>query len=241
MGMPLSDFVEYAKRGGRAQDAVNRAIAAAAPPPRTAPTSEAEEWAETRARLGIGKVKKKWRPRDVKSKRETPVLPKIPDLGCRVLAIDPSITACGWAVLGRSSGGWLRIDSGTWKPSEAKGKPSRFVQLHRFLDILILTHKPAVAIVELPQISTQGGKFKVGAKTLITYGRAVGTCHSACLASMHEENVAVVDVEEWKGRTKKGYWKGLVETNFKCRVKDENESDALGIALWFVTAGRQAE
>lgn len=147
-----------------------------------------------------------------------------------ILAFDPAIGATGWAVVSCDTPqSPRRIASGTWRPSQAKSAPDRYDQLRRFVADLIERYAPTLAIVETP--SPRFGRRNPRKESdLANYGRAVGVCEAACDAAGVPTNRA--EVLKWKGSGRKSQTARVVRYVFGYLAKDDNESDALGLALF---------
>jgi Holliday junction resolvasome RuvABC endonuclease subunit len=144
-----------------------------------------------------------------------------PRPGGLLLAIDPSITAAGWAIVSPSR---TRIASGTFKPSAAQESPDRFDQLADFVRMTISSTGVTDVLIETPS----GGQ-RHSAMQLMTYARAIGVCE----ASARCAGVAVwrASVNQWKGTAPKASTLIRVRAAFMYEPKDHNECDALGLAL----------
>jgi Holliday junction resolvasome RuvABC endonuclease subunit len=168
------------------------------------------------------------RPRDRKPAKESPVLELKP--AKIVLAIDPSIRNCGWAILLAPG---TRKDSGCWHPSEMHGMPDRFVQLERFLAELVHAHKPLAAIVEAPNRGGLHRQKEFSRKSQITYGRAVATIDTTLRLLIG--TVYSPDVNDWKGFGSKMQMELYVRARCGYSPRDDNEADAIGLGLWFMS------
>lgn len=157
--------------------------------------------------------------------------PKLLD-GARVLSVDPSICNCGWAVMANANGEPRRVDSGVWHPSAAKDAIGRWGQLFEFLEGLAASVD--YAVIEEPNRGRIARQAKFSREAQITYGRAVGTVEAAVRSNLANDRVFVPDVSAWKGKGKKGATLDDVSLRLAYRPRDDNEADALGIALWFM-------
>lgn len=147
-----------------------------------------------------------------------------------LLAFDPSICNCGWAVLGAvqsPNGPPRRIDSGTWHPSEAKGAADRYDQLADFVRGLASLHHADIAVVEIPS----GGQ-RHSATQLMRYARAVGVIEAAAFLSGCK--IARVPVQTWKGNARKRVTADTMRLMLRYEPADDNESDALGLGVWYL-------
>ncbi len=166
-----------------------------------------------------------------------------------ILALDPSITALGWAVVDAAQSprglAFQRVASGSWSPSEAKDLPDRFDQLADFLDETIRAvqlQQPLRAIV----IEMPGAYQKWSFSSLRSYLRAVGICEGASRIASLDSSFAItgeatavpihrVEVGEWKGNARKRATFLQVKAIYQFAPKDDNESDALGLATWWLS------
>lgn len=145
-----------------------------------------------------------------------------------LLAIDPSCRNCGFAVLagGRDPNAVpRRVDSGTWHPSGAKGAEDRYDQLASFVSGLVEKHRVAEVVVEVPS----GGQ-RHSATQLMAYARAIGVVEAAAWLSGCK--VHRVPVTTWKGNGRKRVTADTMRLMFRHEAGDDNESDALGLAVW---------
>lgn len=148
-----------------------------------------------------------------------------------ILAVDPSITNCGYAVLEDKP--LRRVESGTWRPSQAKGSADRFDQLAWFIDTLIGEHGVTEVVVETPS----GGQ-RHSATQLMTYARAIGVVEAAAfLAGRPARRVPVLT---WKGNTGKGLTALRVKAALGYEAGDDNESDAIGLGIYWINHGKRA-
>lgn len=150
-----------------------------------------------------------------------------------ILAIDPSATATGYAVVSTLHPKRpLLIESGTWHPSAAKGAPDRYDQLADFMARVIADHSVTTAIIETPS----GGQ-RHSATQLMVYAQAIGVCRAAC----HRSGAVVmpVKVNEWKGQARKSGTALYAAAAFGISTegRSHNEMDALGIADWWLRIG----
>jgi hypothetical protein len=153
----------------------------------------------------------------------------------RLLSLDPSIAAYGWAVTECPADqiGAKRVGSGEWGPTTAKAAPDRFIQLHQWLAGLCHQWQVTMALLELPNPAGLARGSKWNKVSAIIYGMAVGMTWGTLIPALGLPAVLAVDVAAWKGRVKKGYTRGVVDARFHFSTATENEADALGLALWY--------
>jgi Holliday junction resolvasome RuvABC endonuclease subunit len=167
-----------------------------------------------------------------------PAKPQQPDTiwkplapGAVLLAIDPSIVNCGWALLRQGQPNPTRLDSGVFHPI---ARPDKDRHDH-LVDLLVQRiematesgMRPTDALIEIPSGGQRGDR---SATQLMVYARAIGdieaTCYRAGL-TMHR-----VTVNGWKGSGRKGHTELVVKHVFKYTPRDNNEADAIGLGLW---------
>lgn len=179
----------------------------------------------------------------VQTKPAKPVPPiAFPDLSTAsgVLAIDPSICDCGWAILRGNSVTCERVDSGTWHPSQAVSAGDRWAQLARFVFELSRKSSVRYVVIEAPNKRGLGRQAKFSRASQITYGRAVGTVEASARNAIGEawtgavDHVFNPDVEAWKRKSSKSQTSKMVALRLRYTPRDHNEADALGLALWFL-------
>ena len=168
-----------------------------------------------------------------------------PDLSAwrgRLLAIDPSICNCGWAILAATEHGANRVDSGVWHPSLAQDAIGRWAQLAAFIQELCHgIYALDYAVVEEPNRRKIARERRFSRSNQITYGRAVGTVETAIRSAFANEHVFIPDVEAWKGRGSKLATITEVMLRLQHTPQDHNEADALGLGLWFLDACQRAD
>jgi Holliday junction resolvasome RuvABC endonuclease subunit len=150
------------------------------------------------------------------------------DPGAVLLAIDPSISACGYAMLRNTSKPEL-IDAGVIRPVDSDDR-SRFDHLSLRLAKLIKEWREKGEVITdcIIEIPRGGGK---GGLALSYYYRAVGICEGTCYRAGLRMNR--VSVSEWKGRSDKRNALLVVRNEFPAFVTTENNTiDAIAIGLW---------
>ncbi len=150
----------------------------------------------------------------------------IPD-GAILLALDPSVVACGWACIRKINRNRCeRIISGVWKP-KAKGEATRFNVLADLAKRVCEVDHVTDAVIELPN---KGPAWKMSADDIRANSRAIGALEAACYFA--GACVALVRVSEWKGRGKKQETRMVVKALFGYDATEHNECDALGLGAW---------
>ena len=163
-----------------------------------------------------------------------------------VRAFDPSSTATGWADVSEQAG---RVDvarSGVFRPSKARAAADPFVQLATFVGVELAdlaVEPPDVVIVEIPDrhqrmghAPKEGGVAKQRpAGALMVYAQAVGAVTAAVVVCRFP--VVRVPVSAWKGSDNKAATLYRIRsTAGAADVTDDNEADAIGLALWWDSA-----
>lgn len=156
--------------------------------------------------------------------------------GAVLLALDPSIANCGFAVLRNDRQNPTRLDSGIFHPVFTQERPRCDHLAMLITDRLERSAragwKVTDAIIEIPA----GGQWGRSATQLMVYARAIGVCEAACFLGglrMHRATVS-----EWKGSGKKCHTALVAKHVFKYEPRDDNESDALGLGLWLCSKVR---
>lgn len=142
-----------------------------------------------------------------------------------LLALDPSITNCGWAIL-QGAPNPRRVNSGIIRPIRrlTVERHDRLFELLRDSVIRKYEPRPTHAAIEMPRGGGRGGK------QMQEYLRAVGICEAVCFS----EGLAMnrIHVNEWKSNEKKQPTMVFVKHYFSYVPRDDNEADALGLGLW---------
>lgn len=155
-----------------------------------------------------------------------------------LLALDPSVGDCGYAVMNGTHDKPEIVVSGTWHPSKAAGKPDRFEQLADFVVETAIRHAACDAAVEIPDggerffLGRGGQRQRMSGKSERTYAQAVGVCRAAARAA--GATVWPVRVTTWKGRSSKNVALLVASQKLGRDVTDTNEADAIGIGLWWL-------
>lgn len=154
------------------------------------------------------------------------------------LAIDPSISNFGWAVLqpidDRPGKGKI-IASNHWSPSGAAIAQHRFDQVVHLVTALILEFEPTDVVVEMPNphhFPTTDGKRLRPVSGLMVYANTAGACAGCAIA--HHRRTWRPNVKTWKDNASKGDTKLINQTLHKLDVKSEDENDAVGLTTWWV-------
>ncbi len=153
-----------------------------------------------------------------------------------LLAIDPSSTLTGYAVMGDRM---TIIDAGLLKPDK-KTDPAimRIIAMTNDLAKLIEEHRPDVILVERPHTHA-AYKFKDKGTTptgLATYGMAAGAMFWACFLFTKETHA--INAEDWTGGIPKFKRQQHICMAFQDRYDPETDkgcdiADAIGLACWW--------
>jgi Holliday junction resolvasome RuvABC endonuclease subunit len=157
----------------------------------------------------------------------------------KILSLDPSSTACGWAVL--DLGGDV-LDLGVIKPGGHRPLWSRVGRMCDAIGELMARIEPDEVLVEV----TSGMTYKARrASSLATLGMAQGAVWCAVKAGGREPHV-VTEVE-WTQRRKKqdrqrelAIWCDAYRGVAK-KDKGGDIADAVGLGLWWLGQQRAAE
>jgi Holliday junction resolvasome RuvABC endonuclease subunit len=151
--------------------------------------------------------------------------------GSIVLALDPSSTCTGWAVLEKTAAGARRIESGNIYP-KANGEDQKLDDLAAKVSglargVFVLNkveYRPTDAAIEIPW----GGR---GGVPLTIYCRAVGVCEAVCaLAGL---SINRIKASEWhvnyrqRGMDSKDAAMFWARQIFGFTPREHNEADAL--------------
>lgn len=119
----------------------------------------------------------------------------------KILAIDPSISCTGWALLVPLTDALTLHSFGTIEPDQ-DSLDKRLNVLYRSIRARMDSLEPTHIVVELPQTVSMGAARN--ATTLPTYGAAVGTVMGAAFAYQSRGGIEVegISATEW-GRTAK--------------------------------------
>jgi hypothetical protein len=166
-----------------------------------------------------------------------------------ILAVDPSVKACGWAALKEhpdSARQPFVCGSGVWRPSAAAGLPPPIVQLARWATDQCCRWSGSVrgplaaVVVETPDGGDRhyrdaaGGRHAVRGARERAYAMAVGAVVGAAVAAVGTDFVHLVTVNAWKGTRTKAQTRPAAVALLGREPVDDNESDAVGLALAFL-------
>jgi hypothetical protein len=160
-------------------------------------------------------------------------------IGSVVLCLDPSSTACGWAVLCNTWPNATRVDSGCFAPIDRPDR-NRFDHLAALIRQRVELSAEAGFPVTDAAVEVFGrGIWQPpgGLYRFAIYARAVGVCEATCGAIGLCMNR--VSVPEWKGNSKKHETARVVKFATGHETNNDNESDAIGLGLWLCSMTRR--
>jgi Holliday junction resolvasome RuvABC endonuclease subunit len=153
-----------------------------------------------------------------------------------LLALDPSSTCTGYAVLSRPGARpAVLVDAGRLTPAQPRAKAAeRIASMVEQVADLIREHAPTHAVVELPSAHVHRGKRAGGGAGLAIYGMAVGAVWQAVLGRVG--GVALVDANLWTGRVNKAVRaRRIQDMGLGYRMDQDpglDGADAIGLGLW---------
>jgi Holliday junction resolvasome RuvABC endonuclease subunit len=160
-----------------------------------------------------------------------------PWAGGRILSLDPSSTACGWAILE----GWPATlhSFGVERPRGRKCPVDRMRRITSEIRALVDQCQPDKIVIEWAD-GKQHGRIKGRSQGLSTLGQAQGWL-AATLETMDYEP-QYVPVGQWAGGTKKERRAAAVAREFpdyaawsaKGRDRGHDAADAIGLGLWWL-------
>jgi len=155
----------------------------------------------------------------------------------RLLCIDPSIRALGWAVFSMQKkrrkaeliySGVIKLRGQDWI-----AKMDQMVDAVHFEAAgLKLLYKEVTILIEMPQIF--GGRGVVAQNSSALYKLI------ACVFSLRQmfldldEEVVLIPVTKWKGQVPKEVTQRRVRKYWKWKGTDHNEADSIGIGDWYI-------
>ena len=152
-----------------------------------------------------------------------------------IIALDPSSTAIGYAVLGQIDGGL--IDAGLITPDRKTHPPLvRILAMLEELTLLICETEPEAVVIEVTS-GKVGKRHKGKGAGLAVYGMAVGAVWQLC-RSVEFLEVAPVLENDWtdgKGKSKRLSLLCAMEPKYK-RERDPggDVGDAIGLGRWWL-------
>lgn len=142
-----------------------------------------------------------------------------------VLGVDPA-TRCGWALL---DGDGARIASGVWDLSAKRheGGGMRFLRLDRYLAEVLDGHQPTVVAYEEVQRHLGVDAAHVYGGIIAAIGRL---CEARSIPYQGQPVGTVKKLATGKGNADKEAMIKAAERQWKIKVADDNEADALWVA-----------
>ena len=157
----------------------------------------------------------------------------------KLLAIDPSSTRTGYAVMG---GPTELVDAGYLTPARAKdGVELRIEAMVADLREVLQEYQPDHVVIEVPSGRKGRGYAAGGGARLATYGRAVGHFERVVWDVVGVDHVSSVTEREWTKRRTPAQRAAFVRQCFPAQTtalevsdKGHDVSDAIGIGLWWL-------
>ena len=154
----------------------------------------------------------------------------------RVLAIDPSSTCTGWAVLDGLNPADL-IDGGLIRPDRGASSLLRIQETVDDVLHLLPEYQPDRLVIEIPSGKAGTGSKRGAKSALAIYGLAVGAVWQGCRAAFSGP-VAAVDERTWIHASKErralaieAYYPGRYRMSTD---KGLDLADAIGLGRWYL-------
>jgi hypothetical protein len=175
----------------------------------------------------------------IRSRKAAPAKIALP---ATLLAIDPSMTACGWALL---RDGAIQ-NASVVCPDRTESLVIRATVLLNNLDLLLSDIDPDAVVIEIPSGHVGRKRHLGGGAGLTTYGFAVGwICHGLADLCERRRLFHITETEWTRGRSKESRLVdlGLIWPPYR-KLKDAggDAGDAACLGLWFcdmIRAGRK--
>lgn len=178
------------------------------------------------------------KPKRARAKRASPTRPWLPD-GTRLLALDVSSTAMGWALWTRQGVAAHLERSGLCRPKKA-GSVSRIFEIGAAACALIPRTRPTVCLFEWSAGHVHGG-IKRRMDGLAILGQAQG--YVLAVVYRGGNPIELVPEAEWTGGTPKKKRAELVRLehpDYAARAALDpgmDEADAIGLGRWRMSQG----
>lgn len=139
----------------------------------------------------------------------------------RVLAIDPSTKALGWAVFsgGFENSGWIRVRGG-------KDWTARCDRMIDEVAALAREHRVCMVVIECPDYIRHGG-------VVADVMKLQGFVFALRERLRHDYQVELLPVHRWKGQVPKTVTIQRIRRRYGWMGNDHNEADAIGIGDWW--------
>jgi Holliday junction resolvasome RuvABC endonuclease subunit len=157
----------------------------------------------------------------------------------RILAIDPSLKATGWAVLSCVDHKRKIVDYGVIKTKSQTGWDKileRLSDIGRQIEVafrlIAFTENICdTVIMEFPNTGKHGVRRTID---FIKLGMACGVIHNALKRALPNIPIHMVTPREWKANDPKENTSRLVAQNYKLKDLDPNIIDAIGIGDYWI-------
>lgn len=149
-----------------------------------------------------------------------------------ILALDPSSTATGWAVL-TCDDEWRHIDLDHYGVINRKGGKDWIPPLSE-ATVALVQRMPATAAI-FEKASIPYGR-KMRQQDFNTYATAVSVVRNALLVGFGSDNVYGVTAQTWKASEKKAATIKRANYTFDIDLqpKDHDKADAIMLGVWFI-------
>lgn len=147
----------------------------------------------------------------------------------RLLGLDPGLRHTGWGVINTKDDKISWIASGNVSPKNSLSLSERLKEIHNQLNEIINKFKPSAAAVEEVFVNMNGqSTLKLG----MARGAAIATCSIHDMPVFEYAPRRVKKSLTGSGRSQKDQVKSMVQILLPgCKVKSEDESDALAVAI----------
>lgn len=160
-----------------------------------------------------------------------------------IMAIDPSSTVCGWAVMQSES---ELVTCGVLRGGRKAPAIIRVCDMANDLQRIEQEFHPDTVVVELPDHHV-AGRIAKRAAGLATYGMAVGAVYFAISERRSGIGMVAVPAHEWTGEKSKTMRAALIVMEFPAyrafheegRDNGYDAADAIGIARWWFASQRR--
>ncbi len=147
----------------------------------------------------------------------------------RLLGLDPGLRHTGWGIINAKDENIKWIASGSISPKSSLSLSARLKKIHIEINKVIKEYNPEVAAVEEVFVNMNGqSTLKLG----MARGAAITTCAIHDMLVFEYAPRRVKKSLTGSGRAQKDQVKSMVQILLPgCKVKSEDESDALAVAI----------
>lgn len=164
----------------------------------------------------------------------------MPKVSHRLLAIDPSTKALGWAVFTLAPN--RLIESGVMRQRNDDGpddEPAWLMNLDEVVEkvrCVCTEHGISLAVIEQPQMfGSSRGKAAAASGSILKLTAVAFALRERLMVL--GVDVLMVPVSRWKGQTPKLITQKRVRRVWGWEGNDHNEADAVGIGDWYLRKG----